>query len=447
MDNKKFAYGMYGLIAVLILAAVIVCICLAGKNAQKPDGPGTSPATEASTPAATHAATDPVTPGEDVTTRASESTKTPETTGTPVTTAEETAAPVTSAAVTTDTPVTTAEETSTPGTTNGSAVTNKPETTKKPETTQKPADTTAPDGSFSIRMSFAGDTQLADNYNATNGFWSRAWNANDPSYFLRNVKSVFEADDYTLLNLECVISDRDLERTPKTGEAYWYKGKTEYLQAITGASVEAVSLANNHVNDYGPEGYSDTVTAVASAGFAMGSEYDTLYYTKNGYTVAIICDQMWVKSQVNGIINRLKAAEKKSDFQIVFWHGGQEYLYAPEDWRVEASRALVDAGADLVIGNHAHVLQPAETYNGARIVYGLGNFCYGGMCMYENTTIIYRFEITVGPGGVTLGTKDEIIPCYYWVNYCQPVLITDPAAKQQVLDFMNGLIDKPKYVK
>ena len=170
------------------------------------------------------------------------------------------------------------------------------------------------------------------------------------------------------------------------------------------------------------------------------------YFEKNGYRIAVICDGLWNYWQETDIINRIHEAEKQSDFQIVYWHGGTEYRHSPEQWQIDASHDIVDAGADLVIGNHAHVLQPKEVYNGVTIVYSLGNFCYGGMITCENRTVIYQLRLTVGENGVILGKEDVIIPCYVYTgprNNFQPAPITDPDEKQRVLDFMNGLINSP----
>ena len=145
------------------------------------------------------------------------------------------------------------------------------------------------------------------------------------------------------------------------------------------------------------------------------------------------------------ILQRLKAAEQESDFQVVFYHGGKEGVHTPEAWRVRASRRLVDAGADLVLGSHPHVLQPRETYQGAEIVYSLGNFCYGGSRQPKNRTVIYQLTLTVEDGRLA-DASSELIPCYVHTgkvnNYC-PALITDEGQRQRVLDFMDGRSELP----
>ena len=107
----------------------------------------------------------------------------------------------------------------------------------------------------------------------------------------------------------------------------------------------------------------------------------------------------------------------------------------------------MDAGADLVIGNHPHVLQPMEMYNGVRIIYSLGNFCFGGSRSPENRTVMYTLQLTINKDGNTVEeVTDNIIPCYVYTgstNNWQPAPIADETEKQNVIDFMNWKRETP----
>ncbi|MCI9554960.1 MAG: CapA family protein [Oscillibacter sp.] len=296
---------------------------------------------------------------------------------------------------------------------------------------------------FSIVISFTGDMLLASLHGkrAAGNFLDYTAKR-EPEYFLQHVSPIFGADDFTVVNLENVLTDRAL--TPKeksTDPAYWYRAPTANAEILASSGVEAVSLANNHTGDYGAAGYKDTAKAVAAAGLEYGGNDRTFYLEKNGYRVAVICHGLWNEGQAAGIVRRIKAAEKESDFQVVFYHGGKEGVHAPEAWRVRASRRLIEGGAELVLGNHPHVLQPREVYQGREIVYSLGNFCYGGSRRPENRTIIYQLTLRVENGELA-ETESEMIPCYVHTgstvnNYC-PAPITDEEQRKQVLDFMDG---------
>lgn len=301
---------------------------------------------------------------------------------------------------------------------------------------------------FSIAVSFTGDMLLASLHGkrAAGNFLDYAARQ-EPEYFLQHVRPIFEADDFTVVNLENVLTDRNL--TPKekaTDPAYWFRAPAATTDILTSSGVEAVSLANNHTGDYGTAGYKDTVKAVSAAGLEYGGNDRTFYLEKNGYRVAVICHGLWSEGQAGTIIQRLRTAEKNSDFQVVFCHGGAEGVHAPEAWRVRASRRLIDNGADLVLGNHPHVLQPREVYKGKEIVYSLGNFCFGGSRSPENRTIIYQLILQV-ENGKLVGASSELIPCYVHTggrvnNYC-PAPIEDEEQARRVLDFMDGRAKLP----
>lgn len=308
---------------------------------------------------------------------------------------------------------------------------------------------TEEESGFDIVVSLTGDMMLASFKNETTASNFNAYaNKNEPDYFLQNVKPVFEADDLTVVNLENVLTDRNLQEREKSGDTvYWYRSRTANTEILTSSGVEAVSLANNHTGDYGAEGTKDTVNAVKAAGLLYGNNSETFYFEKNGYRIAVICHGLWIEGQAGEIVRRIHEAEEDSDFQIVFYHGGKEKVHAPEAWRQRASRRLVDEGADLVIGNHPHVLQPRETYHGTEIIYSMGNFCYGGSKYPENRTIIYQLKLHINGDGKLESKTGEIIPCYVYTgdagnNYC-PGIIGDEETRQKVLDFMDGKRNSP----
>lgn len=300
------------------------------------------------------------------------------------------------------------------------------------------------DDGFDIVVSFTGDMMLASlkNETTTNNFNAYA-NRHEPSYFLQNVRHLFQEDNLTVANLENVLTDRNLVEKEKDHDpAYWYRSCTANMNILTSSGVEAVSLANNHTGDYGPKGTKDTVRAVEKAGLLYGNNERTFYYEKNGFRIAVICHGLWNERQAGDIVRRIHKAEEDSDFQIVFYHGGKEKVHAPEEWRQRASRKLVDEGADLVVGNHPHVLQPKETYHETDILYSMGNFCYGGSKYPENRTIIYQLKLHINKSGKLESKSGEIIPCYVYTgdagnNYC-PDVIEDEESRQKVLSFMDG---------
>lgn len=314
-----------------------------------------------------------------------------------------------------------------------------------PEPTPEPS---LGEGDFTIDLSFTGDMILAQYLNCPHkdafGFYNDNYPAN---YFLEEVKHIFEKDDFTVVNLENVLSDRELEPVAKNyTPAYWFKSKAANIDILKLAGVEAVNLNNNHTGDYGTEGLNDTIATVTGAGLQYGHNNNTIILEKNGFKIAVVCVGLWREASVPYAITLLNRAKQVSDYQIVFFHGGKEGIHRPENWKIRGARAFVDNGADLVIGSHPHVLQPREYYNGAEIVYSLGNFCYGGSRVPQNRTAIYTARLTVNAQKQVLHTSSEIIPCFVYtgkLNNYRPAIVEDAAIKQRILDFMNNKRSSP----
>lgn len=301
---------------------------------------------------------------------------------------------------------------------------------------------------FTVKLSFAGDMILAcQQDNTTAGSFNEYANKYPSCYFLEKVKHIFEDDDFTIANLENVLTDRPLTEIYKDySPAFWFKSKAANIDILSSASVEGVTLNNNHINDYSTEGVSDTIAAVTNSGIDYGTAEKIMYFEKNGFKIAVVCVGLWSTWSVTPALAKLEEAKTQSDYQVMLFHGGTEKLHSPEDWKINAAHTFVDNGADLVVGGHPHVLQPREIYNGVEIVYSIGNFCYGGARRPENRTVIYQMELTVGENNQLKASRSNIIPCYVYtgsVNNYQPAVVEEANVKQKILDFMDGKCDSP----
>ena len=161
---------------------------------------------------------------------------------------------------TTDT-TTTEAPASTPAATKKPTPTKTPATTKKPAATKKPVAATKPQKKKSnitkITISAAGDCTLGSDYKSPSGvnFYAKYNEKKDPSYFFKNVKSIFKKDNLTLVNFEGTLTKRNT-RADKT---FAFKGNPSYLKILQKGNVDAVSFANNHCRDYGEGSYNDTI--------------------------------------------------------------------------------------------------------------------------------------------------------------------------------------------
>jgi poly-gamma-glutamate capsule biosynthesis protein CapA/YwtB (metallophosphatase superfamily) len=268
-------------------------------------------------------------------------------------------------------------------------------------------------GTGTITISAAGDCTLGVDENAdeSTNFAAMYEEQGYAGYFFENVKSVFEEDDLTIVNLEGTLTTAT-EREDKT---FAFKGDPSYVEILTEGSVEAVNLANNHSHDYGTQSYEDTISNVEAAGITSFGYDRTAIQEVNGVKVGLVgiyelADGIDCKDDL--LTNIKKVQSEGADIVIVSFHWGTEKEYTPNDVQKELAHAAVDAGADLVLGHHPHVLEGIEEYNGKNIVYSLGNFCFGGnKNPSDKNTMIFQQTFTVKDGQVTQDNVTNIIPC------------------------------------
>ena len=224
-------------------------------------------------------------------------------------------------------------------------------------------------------LTFAGDCTLASdssNYNSPHGFIQTV--GTDYGYPFRNVLDIFENDDFTIINLESVLADSGAS----SGKLFTFRGPTAYTQIMTGSSVEAVTLANNHTEDYGKAGYESTTKALSEAGvWYVEADKTTLVTTESGLTIGLYADFFYfTKADIQKNVQMLR--NQGAEIIICAFHWGNEGSYRPTGDQKAFAKAAIDAGAHIVYGHHPHVLQPVEEYNGGYIFYSLGNFSFGG---------------------------------------------------------------------
>ena len=158
----------------------------------------------------------------------------------------------------------------------------------------------------------------------------------------------------------------------------------QYLDRLEAAGFSHLSQANNHGYDYGKEGYENARTAMIKRsmtpfGYPRGISGTSVTYfdTAVGERIALIGLEAFSNTYSNEEIKELlTSASNKSDFQIVYIHWGNEYELTHSAAQKKLAKRLIDAGADLIVGHHPHVVQDIEIYNDVLIFYSLGNFVF-----------------------------------------------------------------------
>lgn len=203
---------------------------------------------------------------------------------------------------------------------------------------------------------------------------------------------VIKQSDIAITNLECPLTSAK-EKIKKSGPNL--KGAENAIEALQFAEFNLVTLANNHIMDYGESGLNSTLVKCQEAGIdyvGIGSNSQNarkpVYKIVNGITMAFInfCENEWSTAKdnnpgansLNPILNfyDITEAKRKADHVIVVIHGGHEDYTLPSPRMKMTYRFFVDAGASVVIGHHTHSFSGYEIYKNSPIFYSLGNFIF-----------------------------------------------------------------------
>lgn len=227
--------------------------------------------------------------------------------------------------------------------------------------------------------------------------------------------------DLRVANLECLISDQGKPWL----KAFNFRADPAWaMQSLKYGNINVLTMANNHTYDYGPDALVDTVNRLRAAGISVvGAGKDITeartpaIVERNGYKIAFLGyvdtpNEMWnfwpkkvMPAEANkpgvawgfpeNMVEDIRAARQKADIVIVMLHSGVEEKSEPSLIQKQLARAAIDAGANMVLGSHPHVLQGVEYYQGKFIAYSLGNFVFD-----MNDTYQALMRVWVGPEGV-----------------------------------------------
>ena len=244
---------------------------------------------------------------------------------------------------------------------------------------------------FPANLSYHRGKGIISNFNKHNGVpWQES--------FLK----IFANSDIGLINLEAPILPNSEFKDSMT-----FAGNDNIISFLKNCGINVINIANNHILEYGPEGFNNTINILQNNGLNIIGRYqNTIYdYYKNNMKISIaafndIHDiyntklyQDYNREAILNCINKMGNA----DCKILVFHWGNEYINIPSYKQIENAKEFIDAGADIIIGHHPHVIQPVMEYKQGIICYSLGNFIFD--MIYKNNVrigMVIQFVIIKG---------------------------------------------------
>ena len=258
---------------------------------------------------------------------------------------------------------------------------------------QKSADYSKP-----VTLAFVGDVMLS------RAVGSEMKNKNNYDFPFLLADDFLKNSDITFGNLEGPISDRGINQ----GSVYSFRDNPRAVEGLVYAGFDVMSLANNHIFDWGRDALMDTATTLTANGIVpigVGKNFDdanspAIIESGNLKVAFLAYTNLYPKSldagpaspgiseyDVKNIDSEVKKIKnnKQADIVVVSLHWGTEYETHADEWQKDVAHLIIDAGADVVVGHHPHVTQEVELYKNGVIFYSLGNFVFDQPFSQETT--------------------------------------------------------------
>lgn len=250
----------------------------------------------------------------------------------------------------------------------------------------------------SITISFAGDVSLADNWKIMPYYKSR--NKGIYGILSEEIVKYMNDSDLMIVNNEFSFSKQG---KPLASKKYTFRGNPSNVSIYQEMGVDLVTLANNHVYDYGKSAFLDTLETLDNAllprigaGKNIEEAMQPYYFIINGYKIAFVnatrAEKYILTPEATknspGVFRAydpepfrkvIEETKKNSDYVVALIHWGWEDHHELEKVQLDTGKLYIKSGADLVVGTHAHALQGVEFYEGKLIAYNLGDFIFGDL--------------------------------------------------------------------
>lgn len=312
-----------------------------------------------------------------------------------------------------------------------------------------------------VRLLFAGDILLDEHYAVMANLRDRGGNVEEA--FSTGLLEMMRSADVFMLNNEFTFTNRG---TPTPGKQFTFRANPEKVSLLQDIGVDVVSVANNHIYDYGEISLLDTLDTLNGAGIAytgagknLEEAMKPVYLIANGMKIGIIGatqierngtpDTKEATATTPGVLRCMDTTkllhviaqmEEACDYTILYIHWGTESQEEIDWLQEEQAPVYVQAGVDLIIGDHPHCLQKIDTVSGVPVIYSLGNFWFNSKT--QNSCVV---EVVLKEKGLY---TFKFVPCKQEDSRTR---LLEGSEKQGVLNYMRGIspniiIDENGYV-
>jgi poly-gamma-glutamate synthesis protein (capsule biosynthesis protein) len=316
-----------------------------------------------------------------------------------------------------------------------------------PEVVQEPVSpvTNIPEQSKYVSIVAVGDIMLG-------GKGRSRFEADGYDFPFAATRELLQTGGIVIGNLETALTDAGV---PFADKKYTFRNPPDKVaKALKQAGFDIVSLANNHSMDYGEAGLRDTLAALDrvevhhhGAGLNVAeARKPRIFSLENGQTVAFLAysntfpQEFWATANMAGTAfgheayvrqDIAKLVEQEIDIIVVSFHWGQERSTELRSYQPLLAHAAIDAGADLVIGHHPHILQAVEQYQSGLILYSLGNYAFSTFSPHVHTSVVAKINFK---DGEVVGLEMKPVNINNFDVQLQPRILTGGDAEKVYLD-------------
>ncbi len=230
-----------------------------------------------------------------------------------------------------------------------------------------------------------------------------------PSYPYKYTAHIFKEADISFANLESPLSTKG---EPIPDKEYTFRAHPKVAEGLKEVGFDVLSLANNHILDYGEEALFETIEVLDSqmifhigAGKNIFEAREPVILKVRNKRFGFLAysntfpEEFWAEEEKAGaaygkfsrVKEDVKELKEKVDFLIVSFHWGSEEKISPQEYQRKLAHLAIDQGADIILGHHPHSLSGIETYEKGVIIYSLGNFAFGSYSEKAKESAIFRF--------------------------------------------------------